>query len=488
MLDSCQSDDYAAGVAQDVARRYGLSVSPAVVQRVPVGLSGLSQPVWDEKTARLIYVEAVGKRGLPGWNKRPSSDRPARQGLVNPVVAERRLKVADLHATGANDFEIAEQLGQDVRVIRVDRRVLKLPANYIRERGPKTVTEIRIKRIGDLVAQGKTKAEMIADMGISDRTLRSLAQRGNIVLPLTVRVLESRADRRSADLQRLMAEGLSREAICARLGVVDRTLRVIAARAGVILPPKTGGRARRSGPAAPKARLYGNTVLSYPSAKERRAVLAGLDLTSMTVADLVAHFGGAVPQPRIREDLRGMGVRPAGVKVPVVQQREARLAKIRALDVATMTVADLAARFDVTSAAIRADLRELALTPAPDEPWKAHNAEVQARIAALVAKGFSRAQIIAAEPMSPQTLWRHLRAAGLSVPRADGSRKARKTHSSPEEMDKLREDIRRLRLQGLTLDQISAAVDRSSGTVSYHVSKLGLAGEPKTLGGADGQA
>jgi hypothetical protein len=479
MLDASFSEDYAAQVAADVARRYGLQVSPKVVTSVPIGVSGLPQPVWDGR--KLIYPEHDGKKGVPVWRRRTSSDNPKRQGLVDPAVADRRLKVEDLHATGANDFEIADHLGVDVRVIRVDRRALRLRANYIRERGPKTVTEIRYQRIRELVAQGKTKAEMCADMGISDRHLRYLAQQIKVALPLTVRASESRVEQRIADLRRMSAEGLSREAMIAALGIVDRTLRVIANLAGVVLPPKAGGRVRAAVPAGPR-RKY-TRVQPYPSHDERRAALAGLDLGSMTVGDVSAHFGGAVPVSSIRADFRALGVVPATMARPVVAERNARLQKIKALDVSTMTVAELAARFEVTGSAIRKDLITLGLTAAPDQPWHAHNAAVRARIAEMVAKGFTRAQIIAAEPMSSDTLPRHLREAGLRVPRAGGVRNLRPTYSPPEEMAKLRESIRALRLQGLTIHQIAKQVDRSAGTVSYHVAKLGLAAGATGQGG-----
>lgn len=129
MLDANpQSDDYAARVAADVAARYGVVVRPAVVQQVPAGVSGLPQPVWNG--VYLVYPDPV--KAQNSWRGRAKPVSEKRKGLADPVVHARRLRVAELHAQGLGDAEIAEAAGIEFRCVMADRRHLRLRANASR--------------------------------------------------------------------------------------------------------------------------------------------------------------------------------------------------------------------------------------------------------------------------------------------------------------------------------------------------------------------
>lgn len=473
MLDASHSPcDYAARVADEVAARYGLAVSPAVVQRVPPGTSGLPQVVWDGK--HLVLAEHQGKEAGAAWRNRHKTPAAHRQGLVDPKVQDRRKRVVDLHATGATDYQMADTLAVDVRVIRVDRKALRLRANVNVQRGPSTQSEIRIARIRQMIADGVEREMMCAHLGVADGALRYLARQGRLTLPPSLKRVDLVAAQRIARLRELVAAGASRAEMTADLGVAIKTLRGLAERAGLVLPPPTLSVGRASAdcaPIGPKA---------YPARDARHAAIRALPVAEMTVDQIVAALGGAEDPRRVRADLRHMGLVPrrkAGFGT--VDMRAARLAKIAALPVAEMTVAEIAARLGVSLKAVYVDLEKLGLQPLRLETGKSR-AQVsamddrRARITALVAEGKTRNEIMAAEGIGPGSLYNHLKALGIDLPRADAKRVIAAGAQAKHLMDDLRERIRALRLEGKTLAAIGALVGRSTGTVNFHLLHLGM--------------
>lgn len=472
MLDSRHSpDEYAASVADEVAARYGLAVSAAVVQRVPTGTSGLPQVVWDGK--HLVLADLQGKEAGAAWRNRHKTPAAHRQGLVDPKVQDRRKRVVELHAGGATDYQMAATLAVDVRVIRVDRKALRLRANINVQRGPSTQTEIRIARIREMIAQGVDRQVMCAHLGVTDGALRYLARQGRLTLPPSLKRSDMIAAQRIERLRELVAAGASRAEMSADLGVAIKTLRGLAERAGVVLPQSahSSGRAGKDAPSGPK---------TYPARDARHAAIRALPVAEMTVDQIVAALGGAEDARRVRGDLRQLGLVPlrkAGFGT--VDMRAARLAKIAALPVAEMTAAEIAARLGVSLKAVYVDLEKLGLQPLRLETGKSR-AQIsaldarRARITALVAEGKTRNEIMAAEGIGPGALYNHLKALGIDLPRADAKRVIAAGAQAKHLMDDLRERIRVLRLEGKTLAAIGALVGRSTGTVNFHLLHLGM--------------
>lgn len=473
MLDSRHSpDEYAASVADEVAARYGLAVSAAVVQRVPTGTSGLPQVVWDGK--HLVLADLQGKEAGAAWRNRHKTPAAHRQGLVDPKVQDRRKRVVELHAGGATDYQMAATLAVDVRVIRVDRKALRLRANINVQRGPSTQTEIRIARIREMVAAGVEREAIRDHLGISDHSLRYLAKYGRVVLPQSRNRSHLVAERRIERMRELVAAGASREAMIADLGVAMNTLRGLAQRGGVQLPFRLPRRVREVATAEAAEARY------YTARDARWAAIRALNVAAMTVPEIVAALGGVFTARRLREDLRQMGLTPRRIAgFGTVDHRAARLERLRAMNVAELTVPEIAEHLGVSTKAIHMDLAKLGLTPLRLADGKSRNqaaalAERRKRIAVMAAKQMTRAEIMAAEGIGYVALYGHLKVLGIDLPRADARRVVMPGGQAKELMDALREEIRALREDGKTLVEISEAVGRSTGAVNYHLKALGM--------------
>lgn len=472
MLDACRapSDDYAARVAAEVSARYGLTVPAAVVQVVPHGVSGLPQAVWDGQ--HLVYAANIAKPKGSGWRGYGKHLPESRRGLVNPDLQDRRKKVADLHAKGLSDGQIAAALGIEHKVDRADRRALQLRANLAPvKRGPRTQTEVRIDQMRRLLAEGKSRAEMAAIFGISDRTLRSIAYEARIDLPkLRPQPAVVRRER-IAQLRRALDAGGSRAEICRAMGLPNRTVEALADVAGLVLPPKP--------------EILGKPVpLSGPTARQLRlAALRAMDVSSLTLAEIVAQLEGNPRLATVREDLHELGLTPRkptpkGIKAA----HETRLSRLRRIDVSQHTVEDLVQMFGVSPVAIRKSLSKLGVS-AKRLPKGQSSDQVRAledrraRISALFKEGKTRTEVMEIVGIAASTLKKDLVALGLDVPRADGQRVVTVGAQSLEEMEALRARIRELRMKGRSIAEISDLVNRSAGTVSHHIKKLGLAGD-----------
>lgn len=480
MLDaSSAQDDYAARVAADVAARYGVAVNPQVVQRVPAGMSSAPQVIWDGK--QLVYEHLTGSGNA--WRGRSIVVPERRKGLADPVVHARRKQVAEAHGRGLSDMAIAAELQIDIRHVRADRKVMRLKAHVVAQRGPSTQTEIRVRLVRQMCAEGKSRAEMCAFLGINADALRNLARSGYVTLPDRVAGQRPASLARVSRLREMVEAGASRAEILAEMGVSLDTLRHLARQAGVALPLPPEVAARRERLAA---RAVARSAQRRPTAAdlraEREALIRGLDVANMTVAEIGEAIGGKITLRRLRIDLRRMGLEPMRTDTfGTVDRREARLAKLRAMDVASMTADEIAACVGVSATLVNRDLRALGLE-ARKLPKGLSGAQVsviearRARIKDMAASGMTRKQIMAAEGIGDVALWSHLRALGIVLRRADCGRVVEKGSQSKELMDALRDKVGALRRQGLTIKQIAKAVGRSNATVSHHLKVLGLSG------------
>jgi DNA-binding NarL/FixJ family response regulator len=117
---------YAAAVAADVAARYGAKVNPAVVQVLPQGMVSAPTPIWCPKANQLVYPNGAefyrNTQRFGQTRKRP-----------NLAIAKRRERVAELHAQGLTDGEVAEALAVSQQIAIADRQFLKLVRNADRK-------------------------------------------------------------------------------------------------------------------------------------------------------------------------------------------------------------------------------------------------------------------------------------------------------------------------------------------------------------------
>lgn len=426
---------YAAQVAAEVAARYAVAVSAAAVQVVPLGVSGLAQLVWDG--SQLVYQEFKGaKLGVAFKTMGNAKARSTRRGgLVDPAVAARRERLIELHRAQMTDAQIASAMGCSVHTVRLDRRFLMIRANLPPVLGPRTVTQIRMARLADLSAAGASRAEMMADMGISRDVLKTVAKLAGVDLPRIIaapRVQKPRAPRprkekikvvsdrvaqraaRCEQVSALVAQGQTRRQICAALAISDDTLRRDLEALGLPLPP----------------------------------------------------------------------IGPDGRKTA----RQLRLAALAAMDVGAKTVAQLAAHFECGVEVMRFDLRELGLKARPDVQCMSKDKEAElavrrARIAVMVAAGKSQREIIEAEGIALSTLQNDLARLGLKTKRVLVVKPARqKAAPTPSEIAELRAKIKACREQRMSLAEIVEVVGRRQGTVSYHLKKMGMHGQGRRAG------
>lgn len=437
MLDAVSQDqDYAARVAASVAARYGVTGRLDVVQCVPPGVSGLPQPFWDGKS--LVYGEPQ-----KGWRRKPGAASPNRQGLVDPAVQARRERVVEMHATGASDYQMADAFGVDVRVIRIDRKVMRLRANVVRHKRPSTQAEIRIGRVREMAQAGKTTAEMMDVLGVSRDTLRDLARHAGVVLARLARRDAHVMQDRIARVAQMVAAGASRAEIVSTLGISVKQARDCAARAGVELPewqrPAPRGKAPRKSRAGQGSRIASGQVPRAPKVK-----MAAANTAPST--------------------------------------RQIRLAAMREMDMAHVTVAQLMAMFGVSEPQIRRDLAEVGKTASSRSSADDRIDATRASIAQMAALGKTRKEIMGALGIdSWSTMKRHLDALGIDLPRADAGR-CKHGPVSAQEAEALRARIAQMRSEGMTISQIADAVGRSGSTVSHHIRVLGMVGNSRSAG------
>lgn len=482
MLDSVSQDqDYAARVAAQVAARYGVTVPVGAVQCVPTGVSGLPQPVWDGRN--LVYVEAQ-----TGWRKKPGASSPKRQGLVDPAVQDRRARVAEMHATGASDYQMADAFGVDVRVIRIDRKVMRLAANAVRHKGPSTQSEIRIGRIRSMMAEGKSTAEMMEMLGLSRDAIRHLARQAGITLTSLPRKDSARLQERAETIATMIATGSSRAEILAAVGIGAAQARRLAARVGLVLPEWQ--RPASKAPAPRKSRAIAGGP--HQQRDQRHACLRWLNISGMDLAQIAAavakEIGRAVSVKTTRADLRALGLKPGDLRHesrarrPDVAVRSKRLAEMRGMDMTHVTVAQLVAMFGVSEPQVRRDLAEVGKVASSRSAADDRIEATRARIKAMVAEGCSRKEIMAGLGIKGwATMKGHLDALGIDLPRGD---KKRMVHGActAEQGAALRLRIAEMRRAGLTIRQIGEAVNRSVGTVSHHIRVLEMVGSSRSAG------
>lgn len=365
--------DYAASVAAEVAARYGAIVRPEVVQLVPRGTSGFALPIWDPVKKLLI---------TPDWEDRKRAAksaiwRGARNRLgakPDPEVAARRAAVAEAHARGLTDAQIAVELAADwpgitSGTVANDRRAQGLAAHM----PPPPLTPSEVRR----------------------RTLR-----------------------------RLLAEGADRARMMEVLQVGARGLARIAAVAKLALPPA------QPAPRAPRLRSPRQNCQRALARKERQAAravkIAAQEAQLRGLVEAGADMATILAEMQITRAVAVARLRSAGLALadPLVPLR----AQIRAAFDEGLAAQDIAARIGLSCGAVGYHMREMGLKrPAGwrsaaslgrRDAQKAGRADRDARIVAARERGLSVREIAAAENISLGAVHRVVSAAGVQVSRA----------------------------------------------------------------------
>lgn len=169
---------YEQSVAEQVAARYGIPVSPEVVKVIPAGSASeaFEYPVWDGKA--LIYPSLMGEAGVA-------------------------LKAAQARGVSAYD-----------RQKKFERAAAKAEAaQAAAEPKPKkpTYMDLYQGRIATLAARGMTVLQIAEDVGIHETTCRNIIKEAGIAVQrytgrgMTTRPVQDRRDR----LRMLMAKGMT---------------------------------------------------------------------------------------------------------------------------------------------------------------------------------------------------------------------------------------------------------------------------------------
>lgn len=251
MFDALQPDavsdvmpaapDHAARVAEEVARRYGLPVSPDVVQIVRAGASGFEYPVWGEVAGRARLRGAAGLKAGSCWQRNREAGRRmqarqqrfARAAECSAPVQARRDLVAALHGAGKSDLEMADAIGCSVGTVIQDRGKLGLAVN--RSLASHVVlAQARAKTALDLLAGGATVAQAAAAVGVTPDHLRRLVPKEQraFVRPELCR------GRRMRLVEKMGRDGATLAQIKAAVPLSRTRILAVLAQAGIAPPPE----------------------------------------------------------------------------------------------------------------------------------------------------------------------------------------------------------------------------------------------------------
>lgn len=361
MFDTCPVIDHPAAysVAEDVARRYGVVVSPAVVRQVRPGASARPLPVWDG--CKLVFPVDSGL----SWKSAAETRKRAGQ---SPVILKRRAEVRRLHGLGLSDTEVAVALGIDRQLAYQDRRTMELPDN----------SHLRISR-----QQEEQKARVLA----------------------------------------MIAVGMDSHAVAAALGVKEHYAAGLMRQLGWVRPKPPKSMPNPVGNAKPRGPLRNATQAKAEARRAQVAAHLATLAGPPSYADieaLAARFG--VNRKILHRDLRALKVAkpprpyPAGTAVRFDRQRAVRREQVAAMAAEGKSVAEMARVLKAQRQTVREDLAALGLQNPKLVATSARLDALRDRLRQLRAEGKEYDEMAAITGISKSTIWYHLSRMGLIRP------------------------------------------------------------------------
>lgn len=266
---------------------------------VPRGVSSYPVPVWCHKTNRLTYPDGATQfRAVQAahWRGRRGGRAP------HPDIVARRDLIAALHGQGRTVAEIVDATGHEEHIVRMDLAKLDLRCN--RAPTPSARAAVgRRDRVRAMAAEGKGAAEIAAAERCSVDLVCRIGRQLSLNLPHPEAV--ARAGRIKAlddAVAGLVREGLSKQAIRARLGLSGEALR-LSLRRQRLDAPKAGVGGHVSASAAERAERVRALAAQGMT---RRAIAREMGMHSDSVRDIGRRHGFDIPTGR-----PGPG-RPAG--------------------------------------------------------------------------------------------------------------------------------------------------------------------------------
>lgn len=172
---------WAEKVAAEVAARYGVKVDPAVVKRVPRGVSSYALPIFDGQK----FVDPDAER------RQREAQRYARNfankgRVLSPEVTARRDLVRASHERGMTVPAIMSALSLPEYTVRMDLRRMGLQFHPAPNPPPVTKTPPAVverrKKVAALLAQGMSQRAIAKALGLQRSTVlydaRALAAAG----------------------------------------------------------------------------------------------------------------------------------------------------------------------------------------------------------------------------------------------------------------------------------------------------------------------
>ena len=229
-----------AEIAADVSARYGVSVSPSVVQICPPCTFTEATPVWDGRA--LVYHDADERKA--SYKRAMWAGAAKTQGRTVDMLA-RRVEVLRLHGEGMATQAMADALGVHSTTLWADLGALGLSSNRaVFITSAMKQSDLRAERIKQLHGEGWTAKRIAELMGIADDTVRELLWQKHRIRfvrktaqprlpPPSTRREISKGDERRARLQAFMADGTDPATWAALCGVHPDCIRVDLRKMGV---------------------------------------------------------------------------------------------------------------------------------------------------------------------------------------------------------------------------------------------------------------
>ncbi len=155
-------------------RRQGLSTT-LIAEEVGVSPDTAARNCTSADAEVDFPAETVGKDG-----KRRVAAMPDRSP---EAVAERRARVSDLYSSGVPVREIAAAVGISVSAVFVALDALGTPRRGSGVRGQGGLSADRYERVRELAAEGHTSAQIAAEVGMTEASLRESCRRRGIRIP-----------------------------------------------------------------------------------------------------------------------------------------------------------------------------------------------------------------------------------------------------------------------------------------------------------------